>query len=192
MSIIDIDEHIATLDVNNPRDYIDEYLIEMEKKKDDPDNTMSRKDLLGCIADLFGAGLQTTSITLHWSIFNLATYPDMQKDLQNEVDNALPNKISPTFEDRSRMPKVEAFITEILRYSSQAIFGVPRTVSSDTNFAGYFIPKGSIVMAAQKMVQHDKNFYSSPESFNPQRFLDVNGKFQNPKEGFLPFGIGKK
>lgn len=40
-SQLDIDEHIATLDVNNPRDYIDEYLIEMEKKKDDPDNTMS-------------------------------------------------------------------------------------------------------------------------------------------------------
>ncbi|RXG54310.1 hypothetical protein Avbf_12467 [Armadillidium vulgare] len=36
-----INDHIKTLDLNDPRDYIDDYLIEMEKQKDDPSSTMS-------------------------------------------------------------------------------------------------------------------------------------------------------
>lgn len=60
------------------------------------------RDLLGAIADLFAAGLATTSITLHWSVFYLAKYPDIQKDLQDQIDSVLPNGLSPTLEHKSR------------------------------------------------------------------------------------------
>ncbi|KAB7507567.1 Cytochrome P450 2L1 [Armadillidium nasatum] len=188
----DIEEHIATLDENNPRDFIDEYLIEMEKQKDDPDSTMSERDLLGAIADMFAAGLATTSITLHWSVFYLAKYPDIQKDLQDQIDSVLPNGLSPTLEHRSRLPKVEAFFTEILRHSSLGEFGLPRTTPKDIKFAGHVIPKGAIVFPCEKYIHYDKKVYNSPEIFNPKRFLDSEGKFVNPKEGFIAFGMGKR
>ncbi|KAK3870142.1 hypothetical protein Pcinc_024598 [Petrolisthes cinctipes] len=39
--IDDIEEHQRTLDPNNPRDFIDGYLMEMEGRKDDPQSTLS-------------------------------------------------------------------------------------------------------------------------------------------------------
>ncbi|RXG58122.1 cytochrome P450 2C28, partial [Armadillidium vulgare] len=39
----EVNDHMKTLDSTNPRDFIDEYLIEMEKQKDNPDNVMSCK-----------------------------------------------------------------------------------------------------------------------------------------------------
>ncbi|KAG8582124.1 hypothetical protein GDO81_007929 [Engystomops pustulosus] len=39
------------------------------------------------------AGFETTSLTLTYLFYNLATHPDVQKKLQEEVDSYLPNKI---------------------------------------------------------------------------------------------------
>lgn len=38
---ITIDEHLATLDPDNPRDVIDYYLLEVEANKHDPESTFN-------------------------------------------------------------------------------------------------------------------------------------------------------
>ena len=40
------------------------------------------------------AGYDTTSTTLSFIIYLLATHPDVQKKLQHEIDLALPKKVS--------------------------------------------------------------------------------------------------
>ncbi|KAB7503278.1 Abscisic acid 8'-hydroxylase 2, partial [Armadillidium nasatum] len=185
-----VDDHVETLDVNNSRDYIDEYLIEMEKKKDDPDSTMSIKDLVTCIADLLGAGLDTTSISITWAIFYLASFPEVQKRLQKEIDEEIPKGTLISLEHKSRLPYTEAFLAEVLRYSSLAAFGAFHSVSTDTKFSGYTIPKGSVVAPMYASVHFDPKYFPSPNEFKPERFLSSEGKFENPKEGFFPFGNG--
>ncbi|KAB7503700.1 Cytochrome P450 2L1 [Armadillidium nasatum] len=102
-----IDEHLKILDKNNPRDFIDDYLIEMDKQKNNPDSTMS--NLVGCIGDLFTAGLETTSMTINWIVFYLATFPHVQKKLHEEIDEVLPKGTVFTLELKSRLPYTEAF-----------------------------------------------------------------------------------
>ncbi|KAL7640132.1 UNVERIFIED_CONTAM: hypothetical protein RMT77_009546 [Armadillidium vulgare] len=187
-----VDDHVETLDVNNSRDYIDEYLIEMEKKKDDPDSTMSIKDLVTCIADLLGAGLDTTSISITWGIFYLASFPEVQTKLQKEIDEVIPKGTLISLEHKSRLPYTEAFLAEVLRYSSLAAFGAFHSVSTDTKFSGYTIPKGSVVAPMYASVHFDPKYFPSPNEFKPERFLSSEGKFENPKEGFFPFGNGKR
>ncbi|RXG56141.1 cytochrome P450 2L1 [Armadillidium vulgare] len=41
-----VNEHIKNLDGNDPRDYIDDYLIEVKKQRDNPVYTMSIRDLV--------------------------------------------------------------------------------------------------------------------------------------------------
>ncbi|RXG57936.1 hypothetical protein Avbf_09876 [Armadillidium vulgare] len=99
-----IDEHLKILDKNNPRDFIDDYLIEMDKQKNNPDSTMSIEDLIGCIGDLFTAGLETTSMTINWIVFYLATFQHVQKKLHEEIDEVLPKGTAFTLEHKSRLP----------------------------------------------------------------------------------------
>ena len=40
------------------------------------------------------AGYETTSSTLYFIMYTLATHPDAQKKLQEEIDKTLPNKVS--------------------------------------------------------------------------------------------------
>ncbi|KAB7497327.1 Cytochrome P450 2L1 [Armadillidium nasatum] len=81
-----IDNHMKDLCEENCKDYIDAYLLEMEKQKDDPNSTLSIEDLKFCLSDLFEGSSETTSLTLHWAILYLARYPNVQKKLQAEID----------------------------------------------------------------------------------------------------------
>ena len=40
-----------------------------------------------------------------------------------------------------RLPLVEAFVTEALRYGSLIIFNIKRAANRDTKIAGYHIPR---------------------------------------------------
>lgn len=54
------------------------------------------------IFDMFTAGSETTTNTLTWLFYFLATYPEVQRKLQAEVDGVLPQGALPTLEDRPR------------------------------------------------------------------------------------------
>ncbi|KAL7640129.1 UNVERIFIED_CONTAM: hypothetical protein RMT77_009543 [Armadillidium vulgare] len=187
-----VDEHQKNLDENNPRDFIDDYLLEIERQKSNPDSTMSIRDLLGCTADLFGAGYQTTATAICWSIYYMSKFPETQRKLQKEIDEVLTNKRQASLEDKPRLPYTEAFINETLRYASQTQFHLPRTVTKDTKLLGYTIPKDSLIFPAAEAVHYDRSHFDSPKEFRPERFLNSNGRFEFPKSGYFPFGTGKR
>ncbi|KAB7507568.1 Cytochrome P450 2C42 [Armadillidium nasatum] len=186
-----IDEHVETLDVNNPRDFFDDYLIEMEKQKSNPESTMSIRDLIGTTADLFGAGYVTTATAINFSIFYMCKFPHVQKRLRKEVDEVLGNNQA-ILDDKAKLPYTEAFITESLRFANQTQFSIPRTVTNDTKLGGYTIPKDSIILPTVEEMHSDSKYFDSPKEFRPERFLNDDGKFEPPKIGFLPFGTGRR
>ncbi|XP_047472152.1 cytochrome P450 2L1-like [Penaeus chinensis] len=187
-----IEEHKSSLDPDNPRDLMDGYLLDIEASKDNPDGVRTERDLCILILDLFFAGSETTVGTLTFMIYYLANYPEVQKKFQAEIDEVLPKGTLATLEDRSRMPYTEAVIHEVLRVSSLASVGVPHVAVRDTKLGGYLLPKGTIVSTAAAAMHHDPRYWNEPEKFKPERWLDDQGKFTTKKEGFLPFGVGKR
>ncbi|ROT68379.1 Cytochrome P450 2L1 [Penaeus vannamei] len=171
---------------------IDGYLLDIEASKDDPDTIRTERDLCILILDLFFAGSETTVGTLAFMFFYLANHPEVQRKFQAEIDEVLPKGTLATLEDRSRMPFTEAVIHEVLRVSSLASLGIPHVAVRDTTLGGYLLPKGTIVWTAALTMHHDPRFWNDPEKFMPERWLDDQGKFATKKEGFLPFGVGKR
>ncbi|KAL7640317.1 UNVERIFIED_CONTAM: hypothetical protein RMT77_009732 [Armadillidium vulgare] len=150
------------------------------------------EDLIGCIGDLFTAGLETTSMTINWIVFYLATFQHVQKKLHEEIDEVLPKGTAFTLEHKSRLPYTEAFLSEVFRYSSLVSLGAIHTTRSDVNFAGYTIPKDAFVIPFLGSVHYNPQYFDSPQEFQPERFINSDGKFETPKEGLLPFGVGKR
>ncbi|XP_033985399.1 cytochrome P450 2U1 isoform X2 [Trematomus bernacchii] len=58
-------------------------------------------------------------------------------------------------------------------------------------FRGYTIPKGTVIVPNLWSVHRDPALWDDPDSFNPGRFLDDEGKLLR-KECFIPFGIGRR
>ncbi|XP_063867797.1 cytochrome P450 2L1-like [Scylla paramamosain] len=188
----EIEEHKATLDPDNPRDLIDSYLLEMEAKKDDPETTCSEWDLIFLMFDMFFAGSETTVNTFTWLCCYLAAHPQVQGKMHTEIDEVLPNGALPTLAEKPRMPYTEAVINEVMRVCSLVNFGLQHMAASDTQLGGYTIPKGAVVNATVTSIHYDCRYWDRPREFKPERWLDKNGKFFIPKEGFLPFGLGKR
>ncbi|KAB7500210.1 Cytochrome P450 2L1 [Armadillidium nasatum] len=182
--------HMKDVNEENIRDYIDAYLIEMEKQKSNSNSGMSIEDLTFCLSDLFEGSTETTSLSIHWAILYLSKYPNVQKKLQAEIDEFLPKGVQFLMKDKTKLPYTEAFIAEILRLSS-VVSIPPRAAEEDTKIGPYFIPKGSWVLGESFVVHRDPKYWDSPDELRPERFLDSNGKFVAPSKGFVPFGYGK-
>ncbi|KAJ7304426.1 hypothetical protein JRQ81_011985 [Phrynocephalus forsythii] len=166
-----VKQNQKTLDLNCPRDFIDCFLIQMEKEKDNPASEFNVKNLELTTLNLFFAGTETVSSTLRYGFLLLMKYPEVQ--------------------DRSQMPYMDAVIHEVQRVSDLIPMDLPHMVTRDTEFRGYLIPQGTEIYPVLNTVLHDPTKFKSPNSFNPENFLDENGRFQK-NDAFVPFSSGKR
>lgn len=136
------------------------------------------------------AGYETTSSTLSFTLHSLATHPDIQKKLQDEIDEALPNKAPPTYDTVMEMEYLDMVLNETLRLYPIAN-RLERVCKKDVELNGVYIPKGSTVMIPSYALHHDPQHWSEPEEFQPERFSKENKGSIDPYV-YLPFGNGPR
>ena len=94
----------------------------------------------------------------------LVLFPQVQRRAQAELDAVIGRDRLPTFDDRPRLPYIEALCKELLRWKMVApigttpsfprvpktgmrkrrFTGLPHSSSRDDVYKGFFIPKGRI------------------------------------------------
>ncbi|XP_040829774.1 cytochrome P450 3A6-like isoform X3 [Ochotona curzoniae] len=136
-------------------------------------------------------GFETTSSTLSFIMYFLATHPDVQQKLQQEVDAVLPNKAPVTYDTLMQMEYLEMVVNEALRIYPIAT-RVERVCKKDTEINGVFIPKGTLVMMPSYVLHRDPKYWTDPYEFRPEsRFSKKNKDKINPYT-YLPFGLGPR
>ncbi|KAG7273132.1 hypothetical protein CRUP_005460 [Coryphaenoides rupestris] len=136
------------------------------------------------------AGYETSSSTLSYVAYNLATHPDVQTALQNEIDETFENKSRPTYEALMQMEYLDMVLNE-----SQRLYPVgnrlERVAKATVEINGIKIPKGTAVMVPLFTLHRDPSLWSEPEAFRPERFTKENRDNMDPY-AFLPFGVGPR
>ncbi|XP_062871968.1 cytochrome P450 2B4-like isoform X2 [Trichomycterus rosablanca] len=184
-------EHRKMLDPENLRDFIDAYLVEMDKNSLNEDSTFHEENLVMSTSDLFLAGTETTSTTLRWGFIFMMTHPEVQERCHEEIIRVLGYDRTPTMDDRAKLPYTHATVHEILRFGNILPTSVTHETMQTTQLRGYTIPKETLVMANLAAILMDKDHWKHPDTFNPENFLDENGQFCKD-EFFLPFSIGPR
>lgn len=69
--------------------------------------------------------------------------PLITEKVQEEIDQVVGRSRRPCVADRSQMPYTDAVLHEIQRFITLLPFSLPHTVTKDTHFREYVIPKVS-------------------------------------------------
>ena len=183
-----VKEHKSTLDPNDNRDFIDVYLNQVQNSHDADFNDEA---LIVTTMDLFGAGSETTATTLSWAVLYMILYPDIQAKIHAEIDEVIGDK-EPSMEDKPNLPYTEASIMEIQRLGSIAGQAVPHRALKDVEIQGHKIPKNTFVFSILYHMMRDPDYWDSPNTFKPERFLNETHTQVIKEERLVPFGIGKR
>ncbi|XP_067829928.1 cytochrome P450 2K4-like [Heptranchias perlo] len=179
------------LNENDIQSFTDVFMVKQQEESGNPNTHFHENNLLITTSDLFFAGMETSSTTLRWGLLLMAKNPDIQKKVQEEIDQLIGTERNPRLEDRKHMPYTDAVIHEIQRFANIVPLNLPHLTVVDTNFRGYFIPKGTQVIPLLTSVLYDKTQWEKPNEFNPSHFLDAEGKFVK-RDAFMPFSAGRR
>ncbi|XP_017787115.1 PREDICTED: probable cytochrome P450 49a1 [Nicrophorus vespilloides] len=141
--------------------------------------------------DLLLVGVDTTSIALASTIYQLTQNQANQDKLYAELKAVMPNKDSKVDATvQENIPYLRACIKETLRMYP-VIIGNGRSLQSDTVISGYKIPKGTHVIFPHLVVSNIDTYFDQPETFRPERWIKKCPVKHHPFVS-LPFGYGRR
>jgi len=164
----------------------DSFTAKWLKQKISPQEEL---DLKFSSSSMFGGGSETTAVTVYVFFLMMAMFPEVQKRAQAELSSVIGQDRLPSFEDRDRLPYLDAICKEVMRYHAVVPNGLPHCTAREDIHDGMFIPKGAIIFANIWNMTHDPQVYKNPMEFNPDRFLGDSPE-QDPKD--MVFGFGRR
>ncbi|XP_015991285.2 cytochrome P450 2D14 [Rousettus aegyptiacus] len=174
-----------------PQDLTEAFLDKMEEAKGNPESTFNNENLYLLVADLLSAGSATISITLAWALLLMILHPDVQRRVQQEIDEVIGQARRPEMGDQDRMPFTTAVIHEVQRFADIVPLGLPHMTSRDIEVQGFLIPKATTLIINLSSVLKDETVWKKPFCFHPEHFLDAQGRFVK-QAAFLPFSAGRR
>uniref|UniRef100_A0A2K6KKT2 unspecific monooxygenase n=1 Tax=Rhinopithecus bieti TaxID=61621 RepID=A0A2K6KKT2_RHIBE len=171
-------------------DFFQQMIDSQNSKETKSHKALSDLELVAQSIIIIFAAYDTTSTTLPFIMYELATHPDVQQKLQEEIDAVLPNKAPVTYDALVQMEYLDIVVNETLRLFP-VVSRVTRVCKKDIEINGVFIPKGLAVMVPIYALHHDPKYWTEPEKFCPERFSKKNKDSIDPYR-YIPFGAGPR
>uniref|UniRef100_A0A1I8PV21 Cytochrome P450 n=1 Tax=Stomoxys calcitrans TaxID=35570 RepID=A0A1I8PV21_STOCA len=183
---------------NNLRrnDFMD-LLIDLKKQhENDEEMPLSLEMLAGQVFAFFIGGIETTSCTMSYALYELAKNHQIQDKAREEILQVLlKNQQQFNYECLKDLTYLKAIIQESLRLYP-IVPTMPRicrrkcTIKTDAKSAVTIKPDTPVLIPIYG-VQHNPDFYPQPDRFLPERFTEEENANRDPCT-FLAFGGGPK
>ncbi|KAM4558152.1 sterol 26-hydroxylase, mitochondrial [Odontesthes bonariensis] len=170
--------------VNNKEDLEGEYLTYLLSN-----TQMSIKDVYANIAELLLAGVDTTSNTLTWALYELSKHPHVQDRLYEEVSTLVSANGIPNAAEITRMQYLRAVIKETLRMYPVVPMNSRIITEASISVGGYQFPQKTAFTFCHYAMSHDEDTFPESFTFKPERWLR-DGREKPKPFGSIPFGFG--
>ncbi|XP_007544552.2 cytochrome P450 3A56 [Poecilia formosa] len=154
------------------------------------DKRLSDHEILSQSMIFIFAGYETSSSSLTFLAYNLATNPEIMRKLQEEIDSTFPNKAPVQYQPLMEMDYLDSVINESLRLFPIAA-RLERVAKASVEINGLVIPKDMVVLVPTWPLHRDPEIWPEPEKFKPERFSKKNKEDIDPYT-YMPFGVGPR
>ncbi|KMQ92391.1 cytochrome p450 9e2 [Lasius niger] len=154
-------------------------------------------DMIAQAFIFFFGGFDTSSTAMSFAAHELAVNTDVQIKLRQEIDQVLEESNGEvTYETINRLEYLDLVINEVLRlYPPVAVlericetaYELPPALPGEKPFT---MKKGMNFWVPVLAIHHDAKYYSDPEKFRPERFLE--NKTYHNSSYYMPFGLGPR
>ncbi|CAK7220709.1 hypothetical protein SBRCBS47491_004279 [Sporothrix bragantina] len=121
---------------------------------------------------LSAASIHTTNNLLADCMFDLAAYPDVQRELRAEALEVLHNEEAWARKDSMvRLKKMDSFIKEVQRFSGNITGFIRKVMQPIVLSDGTHLPRGTKILAPQVGYSRDEHYYPEPDTFDALRFF---------------------
>ncbi|KIM33263.1 hypothetical protein M408DRAFT_326044 [Serendipita vermifera MAFF 305830] len=156
------------------------------------DDERSNEYLRDATALMYLGGVDTTYAAIMSFFANMILYPEVQRKIHHELNEVVGHGRSPTVSDLSSLTYLRAVWKESFRMTPVAPTAVPHASTSDDNWKGYFLPKGTMIVPNVGFMLVDPRHWGNDANvFKPERFLGP-GASSLPDVESLTFGFGRR
>ncbi|KAI1425886.1 cytochrome P450 [Xylaria sp. FL1777] len=168
-----------------------DFLEGLIRKKDELHLDHVRMSLNAALLIL--AGSETTATLLSGATFLLTTHLDILRKLENEVRSAFKSDEEITLTSVGNLSYMLACLNESLRQYPPVVAGLPRkSPKGGAMVDDRFIPEDTIVSVVQWAVNHDEHYWTEPQKFAPERWLNDPKYKHDQLDAMQSFSVGPR
>ncbi|EKM53298.1 uncharacterized protein PHACADRAFT_163592 [Phanerochaete carnosa HHB-10118-sp] len=147
----------------------------LDEARDEKSETVDPQrdfDIRWTANSMFSASTDTTITVVQMFMLAMITHPDVLQKVQAELDAVVGTERLPTFEDRPRLPYLEAVLSEVLRWSVPVPLALPHRLTEDDVYRGMRLKAGTLVFANVWNMLRNEDVWPDAHAFRPERFLE--------------------
>ena len=152
---------------------------------EDKDDRQIRDEVVSLIL----AGHETTAMACAWSLYLLATHPDIQERVAEHLETSLGGETAAAT-DIPRLTYLKQVIQEALRLYP-TVWGFLRRTEREVEVAGNVLPAKATLNIVPYALHRHPEFWPDPERFDPDRFSAEQIRNRD-SFAYLPFGAGPR